>query len=453
MNARLMGLLLALSALASGIQPARAREAASRSLPSVPERVYANTTDVESMALDGMSLWVATRGGLERYDTESLERTAYYSTLDGLPSLFVQSVEVGRDGTVMVRSDGQRCVLGANRGPRHVTCSPKNGASPSPRARAPEGHEMIEGAAVTVRLEHEGGARFYGTAGRGVWLLLKERWQRLTPRRQLCSNHIVAMTEYRGSSWFASFDRGLCRLEGEGFVEAALGAPLLNDVLGTDRGLFVASSQGLYRSEDGIHFTRETRVAEHNVNDLAYDAKRQLLYATATNSLWKLALGDGKHSVRAWYQPGGSRSLQAVDVGPDGDVWLASEDRGVMHQVGSRAFVVYDRLAGLPSSWAVDVLAAGGQRALAASLDHGVTLLGGSAAPSAVPTPDAWMLFLGRDAASADAVFVGTQEGAVLMRGQGQSELFRGLPDPRVHAIARLTSGLWVATEGGLARY
>jgi ligand-binding sensor domain-containing protein len=451
MNARFVGLVLMLAALGGAVGTAQGKEPESAPLPSVPQRIYANTTEVESMVLDGTSLWVATRGGLERYDTRSLERTAHYSTLDGLVSLFINSVQVDPGGAVTVQSGRQRCVLDSNR--QRFACSPKRGAPPLPRARSAIDHETIEGAAVTVRLRDKAGTSYYGTAGRGVWRLEHKRWKRLTPGGQLCSNHIVAMTEYRRRAWFASFDQGLCRLEDEAFVQAALPAFLLNDVLGTDKGLFVASSQGLYRSEDGIHFEREERVVEHNVNDLAYDAKRQLLYATATNSLWRLALGKGKPSVRAWYQPGGSRSLQAVDVGPDGDVWLASEDRGVMRKAGFRTFVVYDRLAGLPSSWAVDVLATGGKRALAASLDHGVMLVGGSAPPSAVPTPDAWMLFLGRDAASADGIFLGTQGGAALMRAQGKGELLQGLPDPRVHAMARLASGLWVATEGGLARY
>ncbi|MBN1606837.1 MAG: hypothetical protein JW940_09390 [Polyangiaceae bacterium] len=454
MNSPLVGLVLTLSALVTCIESAQAKEPDAPPLPSAPRQIYANTTEVESMALDGTSLWVATRGGLERYDTRSLERAAYYSTLDGLVSLFINSVQVGPGGAVTILSGKQQCVLSPNQKPRRFACSPKSGPPPVPQARSQIDHEMIEGAAVTVRLKDKAGASFYGTAGRGVWRLQQGRWKRLTPLGQLCSNHIVAMTEYRRSTWFASFDRGLCRLEGDDFVEAALAAPLLNDVLGTDRGLFVASSQGLYWSEDGIRFEREQRVVEHSINDLAYDAKRQLLYATATNSLWKIALGDGKRSVRAWYQPGGSRSLQAVDVGPDGEVWVASEDRGVMRKAGTRSFIVYDRLAGLPSSWAIDVLATSGQRALAASLDHGVMLVGGSAPARTVATPDAWMLFLGRDGASADGVFVGTQGGAALMRGpQGTSELFRGLPDPRVHAVARLTTGLWVATEAGLARY
>jgi ligand-binding sensor domain-containing protein len=454
MNSRFAALVLTLAALGTAVETAEAQEPKSQPLPSLPQRIYANTTEVESMALAGTTLWVATRGGLEQYDTRSLARTAHYTTLDGLPSLFINSVTVGPDGTVTAQSGKQQCVLSASRQARRFACSTKSGAAALPQAHAPVDHTLVEGAAVTVRLQDGAGPSYYGTAGRGVWRLHQKHWQRLTPLGQLCSNHIVAMTEYGGSSWFASFDRGLCRLDGEHFVDAALAAPLLNDVLGTDQGLFVASSQGLFRSEDGVHFEREERVVEHSINDLAYDAKRQLLYATATNSLWQLALGKGRHSVRAWYQPGGSRSLQAVDVGPDGEVWLASEDRGVMRKTGSRKFVVYDRLAGLPSSWDVDVLAMGGKRALGASLDHGVMMVGAAAVPRAVPTPDAWMLFLGRDAGAEDAVFVGTQGGGAVIRGQqGENERFQGLPDSRVHAIARLASGLWVATEGGVARY
>ena len=126
MKPRLLGFLLTLSALGASIGAAHAREPSNQPLPSVPQRVYANTTEVESMALDGTSLWVATRGGLEQYDTESLQRTAHYTTLDGLPSLFVQSVKVERGGAVMLQSHGQRCVLGASQGPRRITCGPRS---------------------------------------------------------------------------------------------------------------------------------------------------------------------------------------------------------------------------------------------------------------------------------------------------------------------------------------
>jgi ligand-binding sensor domain-containing protein len=314
-----------------------------------------------------------------------------------------------------------------------------------------ESSERIEGVAATAHYRASDGREWVGTAGLGVWERQAGQLRRLTPTDQIVSNHVVAIAEWKQAVYVASFDRGLGRLSQGRFTAMPLEAHLLNDVIATPSTLFVAASDGLYKTEDGEHFRRDTRVTERFISDLAYNAQSNTLYATATSSLWELAVDAPAKSVRVVYLPGGSRSVQAVDVSPEGTVFLATEDRGVLRRDGKRRFTNFDRLAGYPSSWATDVLAVDAQSALFGSLHHGVFTVG-SVSPLPVAAPSPWILFLGRDPDRSGRVFVGTQGGASLVDGVSRRTL-DGLPNPCVHTIAKLSSGLWVGTEGGLAQY
>jgi ligand-binding sensor domain-containing protein len=423
-------------------------------LGPLPSAIYSNTTVVKAMASDGRTLWVATQGGLEEYDVRGRERIRVYTTNDGLPALAVDAVKWTPSDVLVVSASGHDCVM--PKGTRRFTCSLRlgaktvaNAASPG-LSRPPVPTEQIEGATVTARLSVNDGSEWIGTAGMGTWVHIGSKFIRVTPREQIASNHVVAVSEWGGSIWFATFDHGLSELRGGRFMDAALGPRMLNDVIGTDGGLFVATSEGLFVSEDGSTFRRESRVTERSVTDLAYDPRTRTLYATATNSLWEVSLSKRGKYVRASYQPGGTRSLQAVDVSPEGTVFLASEDRGVLRREEDTRFTVFDRLAGFPSSWVIDVVALGEHAALAGTLRHGVfDVFGDQRFDKGL---DSWVLFLGRDPHRPGAVLVGTQGGGAIVAGSDVQTL-RGLPNKCVHTMARAHDGVWVGTEGGLARY
>lgn len=410
-----------------------------------PSAIFSNTNHVEALAAHSNTLWVATRGGLEEYDMKRRVRSNLYSTRDGLPSLLIKNVTVTSDGLPVVTTAHHECQMQVPSRRFACTSRPTEKLAPHLPSR-----DRIEGIAVTANWDSPDGSAWVGTAGLGLWQRSRGNLQRLTPTDQIASNHVVAISEWNHSSWFATFDAGLSRLRDGHFSTVPLGPRMLNDVLGTEAGLFIATSDGLYVSRDGETFQREARVTERFINDLAYDARRHRLFATATNSLWELALDNPRALPRVSYQPGGSRALQAVDVSSDGTIFLASEDRGVLRRQGKKRFVGFDRLSGYPSSWAIDVLALGGHSAIVGSLRHGVFSLDGT--NPITQRIDPWILFLGRDPSDPKSIFVGTQAGAILVDAMGARSL-AGLPNPCVHSIARLTSGLWVGTEGGLAQY
>lgn len=57
------------------------------------------------------------------------------------------------------------------------------------------------------------------------------------------------------------------------------------------------------------------------------------------------------------------------------------------------------------------------------------------------------------DPTTGGALWVGTQGGAARLLDDGTAIAIGGLPDPRVHAVARIGAEVWVATEGGTAIY
>jgi ligand-binding sensor domain-containing protein len=413
---------------------------------NTPLEIYSNTTEVEGLAGRSNQLWAATRGGLEQYDVTTKKRVALYTTRDGLPTLYIKSVTLNAKDEPEVVTARHRCVMHSLS--QRFVCV---GHRPAKETTPTTTFERLEGSPITTRWMSADGTEWVGTAGLGLWARKGGKLQRVTPIAQIVSNHVVAIAEWNSAQFFATFDRGLSRLDNGNFATISVESALLNDIIATPQELFIATSTGIYKSNDGEVFHPETRVTESTISDLAYDAKRRVLYATATNSLWELPLDQPTKKPVSFYLPGGSRSLQAVDVSEDGTVYLASEDRGVIRRDNHGHFSGFDRLSGYPSSWATDVLAVNQETAFFASLRHGVFPIGTHHAPiKGVFEP--WTLFLGRDSQDSDALLVGTQNGAWIVRNRSSQKL-EELPNPCVHAIARLSSGLWVGTEGGLALY
>src|SRR3954464_10511103 len=67
---------------------------------SLPERFDIGTVTVTALAQDRTGLlWMGTQQGLLRYDGGRITR---YGREDGLPTLFIDQLEVAQDGTVWV---------------------------------------------------------------------------------------------------------------------------------------------------------------------------------------------------------------------------------------------------------------------------------------------------------------------------------------------------------------
>lgn len=392
--------------------------------------VLANTEYVEAIAVDGegrsATLYAATRGGVEVYALSSGERLRHYTHLDGLPSLHVRALRVGDDGTVLARFPASECELVRD----SFRC---RDAAPLPTPE-PSVAPRFEGSRVTQTLEHASGI-LIATAGNGVWLGKR----RLTPSSQICSNHMMAVSEYRGRTYFGSFDGGLCSTkDGKTFVHHDGPFRMVNDLEATPKGLFVASGEGLYKSRDGETFEKVESITQRGANGLSFDGKS--LWVTTPGALWRLRVQGGPRT-RGYWLPGNARSVQAVHA-KGGEVWIATEDRGLIRKKRG-GWEIHDKAAGMPSSWFLDVAIANDGTVYGASLRDGIVSIQNDGSVKRVEeSPDAWGLFVSQIGGH---VAMGTQGGAGWLGGAEVP----ALPDPNVHAITAAGGWMVYATEGG----
>ncbi|WP_428261971.1 hypothetical protein [Haliangium sp.] len=417
--------------------------------------IVTNTGYVEDIAVDAGVAWVATRGGLEVYELPSGVRSRLYTNADGLAEIHVYEVQA-EAGQVEVRTRSHRCRLDQGR----FRCA----SAPVVAAPVPAVGSRFEDARVTAR-EPIVGADLVGTAGAGLWLVGRagpaeqsETRRRLTPQGQVCSNHIMAMADFSGRLYLGSFDEGLCVSDGAGFRRLATPFRMINDLVATPAGLYVAANSGLYHSRDGREFSKVDFVSARGVNGLAVAG--DMLYATTPATLWQIPLARRdaqglRLRRRQYWLPGGSRAVQKVSAGA-GAVWMASEDRGVI-RFADGAFEVFDRAGGMPTSWVMDVAVGADGVLYAASFRHGLVAVPLDAegrprvgqARAITGLPDHWLL---RARVMDGGLWVGTQQGAARVEAGAVTAVVRALPHPCVHALARFGERTWLATEGGLVR-
>ena len=391
------------------------------------EDAYVHTREVRELVPFEGGLWVATSGGVERYELSSLARTHHLTRAQGLDALDVQGFE--QEGhTLFARTARSRCALS----PEQARCVPSSQPLPVPRLFA----RTFRGLRVSAELR-VGQGTLVGTQGGGLWLEDEQGARPLTPDGQICTNHVQALTVFAGALYVGGFRDGLCVRGEAGFTTLSTPFRFVNALLAADGVLYVAAHEGLFRSRDGTNFERLTVVNERGVNGLAHE--RGTLYVTTPATLYRLPLGKGR--VRTLRRPGGSLALQGVTV-RKGELWLASEDRGALRVRGDEV-VAFDALAGLPSSWVLDVALDDQGTAHVATLKHGLVAVSARGEVRAEPLPSAWLLKL---AFIRGVLWVGSQDG-LFARGARPEASLAG---HEVHALAEWEGKLWVGSESGL---
>jgi ligand-binding sensor domain-containing protein len=226
---------------------------------------------------------------------------------------------------------------------------------------------------------------------------------------------------------------------GAGFVALATPFRFINALRSSGDALFVAANEGLFRTRDGQRFERVPEVPERGVNGLALSGRT--LWVTSPAALHRVPLDGGR--AESMWTPGGSTALQGVSVRGQ-EVWLASEDRGVLRVRGTQV-ESYDALRGLDSSWVLDVAVDPHGVAYAATLRHGLFAIDRDGQVRKVDLPSAWLLRLGW---LHDRLWVGTQDGLVRDAvAPGAARV--SLPGLCVHSLLAAGDTVWVGTETG----
>lgn len=404
--------------------------------------ILTSTREVTDLLATPTSYFVATQGGVEEYDRASKRLVFTYTPLDGLLSPHVDALSRKSGGSLIAQVGDKSCEL---RGRRFVCANGGRGGASAVR------FEYEAGVRITKRLALPEG-QLVGTAGRGVLL----DGQHLSPATGLPGPHVTALAVFRDSLWIGTFNRGLARQD-PGEILRPIEGPnsFINALQATSRHLFVGTSEGLFRTENGRDFTR-VEFVEDAVVGLAHDGTS--LWASTPGALYRIRDGKGPPSD-VWWLPGGSRSLQKVSAVP-GHVWIGTEDRGAVHMrttsktmAKDKPFTVFDRTAGLPSSWSLAVAALPDGGAVMTTLREGTSAIDAAGAQRALRLPVGdWGL---STLAEAGGVWLGTQDGAAFYDlNSGTATRVHGLPDERVHVIyrdPRRPTRVYFGTENGLA--
>lgn len=415
-------------------------------------QVWGPTHEIHDALFTPESLFVATSGGVQKFDRSSRKLLKHYTTLDGLTSL--KTLRLTREGTtgggaLIATTERAECLLVAER----FQCRLSEEKLSNGRKSTKIGLRYYEGSRVTVSLR-SGSDSFVGTSRVGAFL----NGQSLSTGTSLPAQHVTSLAVFQSTLWVGTFNDGLLRQEVDGrFVALSAPGQLINALAtGRDR-LFVATSDGLYSTTDGRGFVKD-KFVDGAVVGLAYDGVS--MWAATPGALYRVREGRGPPSD-VWWMPGGSRSLQKLSF-RGGFLWIGTEDRGALRLKitpvlvsRDRPFAIFDLSAGMPSSWSLSTAAIDGGGALMTTLREGLSLIRSDGISAKVPTTASpWGLSALADGSH---VWVGTQDGALRLSLKDlTSVLMSGLPDPRVHAFLRdprtgHEHTLWVGTEGGLA--
>ncbi len=369
-------------------------------LPDEPSPVGASLAPTE----DG-GLWVATSGGLHRLDVEG-RPVARLTRADGLASDFINKLMLARDGTLWIGFEGsglQR--LGADGGLERFDVD-----------------DGLPNAFVATLYEDRFGSLWIGT-NLGLGRLRDGPFLNLGLREGLPSDFArVIAQDVDGAIWVGVDDGGLARI-----VEDAVVA-----TLGPAEGL-----------------------ASPTVRALAVDPAR--------GALWVAAYAGGLHRVEGgriaatWRLADGlpSALIRSLAVGPDGTLWIGTEDQGLLRLREGRI----ERVEGVGFRLQ-DVRALAFDRAgtlWVGSYAHGLGRLAAGeavvrAAPVVLPSQRIMSLFEDRDG----RLWVGGQTGLTALRpGGGELDLGPlGVPFQRaVFFITQDADGdLWFTGNVGLTR-
>lgn len=263
---------------------------------------------------------------------------------------------------------------------------------------------------------HRDGSMWFGTNHEGVYRYNGESFVHYSERDGLVSNLVNAITHDRsGNLWFGT-DRGLCRFDGESFVNVpipwdgnedlwgeGLNANLVISLLCDRRGLIWLGTWG-----NGVH--RFDPAKEISSGHYAFDSFLQDEGATYdrgdhrnavqsivedhAGNVWLTSMSHGGvqqfdgERFKRWSMPEGLSDDQVFSACVDrrGDLWfgMLGNGRGGLDRFDGRSFTHYNEGDGLCSNNVVDifqdrdgVLWLASQRAALCRLDHGTAAGGG----------------------------------------------------------------------------
>lgn len=325
------------------------------------------------------------------------------------------------------------------------------------------GLEHLEVAAVGV---WQGAA--LAATDEGVFRRGGRGWEELDLGGMPCGNRVSALAELAGALWVGSFDRGVCRWDGQSWQRFTaprdLPAEMVNDMVSDGTQLYVATVHGLAVADGQGRFRQYShRQCMGNlrrscpwfpaVTGVAVDGLRGEVWAADNGSLHRVAaprwqhLGD-VHGIR-------SRRITRV-AARDGQLALGTADMGVLLAGPGHSFVVHDDQHGLADDWVMDLTFAGDGSLWVATCTRGVSRY----------REGHWESYSTQHGLTDDytlsvaeidgRLWVGTLSGLTIFASEpGRTPPLRldagdGLGGNEIHDILRVGDRVYLATEAGV---
>ncbi|MFZ5441169.1 MAG: hypothetical protein ACOZQL_14260 [Myxococcota bacterium] len=311
-----------------------------------------------------------------------------------------------------------------------------------------------DGVPAEAALERAG-VRWLGTRGDGV----HREGRRVTPRGQLCGNHVTALARAGAMLVVGTFDRGVCWTEGGRWVRAhkpALPSDEVTAVAIDGRQLFVATTAGL------AHFDGRawTQFAFGGRNPLGLERLSVLGLQRTAEGLWvmdgrgaSLVSTDAKQGPRLRSRvrtPEGWAAHPSLSRRAGSALWFASEDRGLIRFDGADWTRFHDGRE-LTDNW-VTALAVEPARAVVGSCTNGFTWFDGARwtrVTTGLPS-----LMVTAVALTPRGALVGTLGGVAHFDAEtgAVTALTEPVADERTSALSWSEGELLIGTEAGLTR-
>jgi ligand-binding sensor domain-containing protein/signal transduction histidine kinase len=423
-----------------------------------------NTVHAIVQGRDGF-LWVATEGGLVRFDGIDFKATTRANTPE-LPSDLIDDLMEDRDGVLWISTSGGLARMRAGK------------VEAFGEARG------IPGTQVWRTFEDRQGAVWALTAA-GLFRIEGERGTRVALDEALTENStMVAGPD--GSQWLGTGE-GLMRADGSGGTFRAMGTAGEVMALAVDRsgtawaalrsGLEACSTTGCRNvavpgaanalladasgrmwiaTDAGLFYADGGKVQEFEENTgrvgFLYCDRQGMIWAGTSRGLMRIA-PDGSHEL---LPRDGDVYLSAAED-REGDLWLGTESGGLT-VLRDRKFSALTAEDGLTDEYVLSLAQAPNGHVGVGTKGGGLNVFrdGKFRALTTVQGLSSNVVLAMAAAANGD-VWVGTPDGLNLLRGGEVSRVFTtadGLADDFVRSLLVGSSGeLWIGTRRGLSRY
>jgi ligand-binding sensor domain-containing protein/signal transduction histidine kinase len=480
-------LILAISSPGLLASSTRALAQYSVEVRTVDDGLPQNSVNAVLQSHDGY-LWLATNGGLARYDGVSF-RTFDVSNTPAITSNRILSLCEDREGSLWIGTENQglmrfkdgvftsypavkeiknqavAAIIEAREGGLWMATATalvrlKDGVFTSypgnhglPARVAPWSRSMVEDQQGDLWVALDG----------GLFRLSKERSVLYTMREGLPDNHVHAVCEdWEGSLWIGT-ERGLVKMRDGSFTTYSLKDGLTDDYitcLAMDRAgrLWVGTQAGgvMQRAEDRWTAIRSADgLSDENIRCISEDREGNLWVGTTTGGLNRLREKKLKQFTEAEGFP--ATSIVPITQDRAGDMWMGATCGGLIRFHAGR-FVFYKTKDGLPNNcvWAL-------------SADQDGSLWIGTWGEGLTHFKDGRFMTYNPDNSGLSgrvvkaiwqdgdgALWIGTDAGLNRLQ-DGKFKVWRtsdGLINERINFITGDSQGaIWVCTNAGLSRF